>query len=203
MARASAPRKRLTPTKAAAPTKVVEPVVEPIAEDLVDDSVEGIATADDTTVPEPTVETIEETAEINVEAPAVGDSTDIPDTIPETVETVVETPVPAKDSKRLTEADLLASEYRQFYQKLLDDSGVVPPVGQLLFPNEPLTFTTSEVHRDYIVLTEDVYRMVVPFRSRRPTFTLVALAGLRIDEPQIVSKADYARLTEALLNPSE
>lgn len=200
MARTSATRRKLPTKTTAAP--VVETPEETIP-DLVNDADETIATADDTTTPD-VVETVAETpadelagqGEGNLpEAPIEGAT---PDVVP-AADPVAEAPVKAAAKGRLTEADLKRSEYRKHYQEILDSSGVSAPDGQILFPLEPLTFTTADVHKDFIILTEDVYRMVVPFRSKRPTFTLVALAGTRIDDPQVMTKADYARVTGELL----
>ena len=198
MARTSATRRKL-PTKAAAAPVVETP--EETVPDLVNDAEETIATADDTTTTVEVVEPVAETPADELAGQGEGNLPDAPiegatpDVVP-----AAEAPVKAAAKGRLTEADLKRSEYRKHYQEILDSSGVSAPDGQILFPLEPLTFTTADVHKDFIILTEDVYRMVVPFRSKRPTFTLVALAGTRIDDPQVMTKADYARVTGELLD---
>lgn len=87
--------------------------------------------------------------------------------------------------------DLDETEFRQYWQDYLDKSRVVPPKGHILFPGEPLTFQGNIIRGDMVELREDVYRMVVPFRSTRPTFTLEARKGTVVPKVQVVTKTQY------------
>lgn len=92
---------------------------------------------------------------------------------------------------KVTDDDIEGSEFRRYWTDLLESTGVQPPKGRILFPGEPITFSGQVIKKDHIILTEDVYRMVLPFRSRRPTFTLEARAGKRVQRARVITKAEY------------
>lgn len=99
----------------------------------------------------------------------------------------------------LTDEDINNSPFRRYWQKRLEESGITGlPQGRLLFPGEPLTFSGHKISGDVMVLSEDVYRVVFPFRSLTPTFTLEARAGKRVNRAKVLTKADYLRATKQL-----
>lgn len=161
-------------------------------------------TADTTEVPE--IDEVETVVDDN-EEDTVTDDTQVPpaDDAPPVAPPKDDTPTTATESKRstpavLSEKDLANNPYRKHWQEILDRSGVVPPEGRILFPGEPFTFTGKVPKgQDFIILEEPVYRMVVPFRSRRPTFTLEATAGTRVSRVAVVTKAQYEARTTQLL----
>lgn len=128
-----------------------------------------------------------------------------PDKSAAAAEPGVVTPPPAdpfvdpNPNDNLTDEEILKSDYRVYWQKVLDDSGVTPPVGRLLFPGEPLTFVGQKAQDGLLTLTEDIYRVVFPFRSLRPTFTLEMRAGRRISRLKTVTKSEYLRQTNKLI----
>lgn len=109
------------------------------------------------------------------------------------------------DDDRLTDGDVEANEYRAYWQNILDESGVTPPKGRILFPGEPLTVSAVRQRKgdDFVFLTEDVYRMIVPLRAKRPVFTLEAMAGQQMSAVEVVSKAAYEKRTKRLLDEIE
>jgi hypothetical protein len=126
----------------------------------------------------------------NLSAPP---TTGAPETVPGSAAASAEgvAAASAVDPKKLSDEDIEGSEFRQYYSRILEEADVTPPTGRILFPGEPLTFSGSIRKKDHIILTEDVYRMVLPFRSKRPTFTLEARAGKRINNVRVVTKDEY------------
>lgn len=96
--------------------------------------------------------------------------------------------------------DLDETEYRKYWLQRLADSKITPPKGHILFPGEPLTFSGNVVQGDMVQLTEDIYRMVIPFRSRRPTFTLEAKAGTIVPKVRVVTKTQYRKAVGGLFD---
>lgn len=108
-------------------------------------------------------------------------------------------PVDAQPNDNLTDEDILTSKFRTYWQNRLEESGAVPPEGRLLFPGEPLTFSGNRIAGDMVILTEDIFRVVFPFRSITPTFTLEARKGKRIHRAKVVTKAEYLRSTNQMV----
>ena len=100
---------------------------------------------------------------------------------------------PETSKSQTTLAKLDETPFRKEWLKFLADAPVAVPKGRILFPYEPLTFVGQKIAGDKVVLTEDIYRMVVPFRSKRPIFTLIARAGTTYAKTQMVSQADYIK----------
>ena len=99
--------------------------------------------------------------------------------------------------------DLPNNSFRKSWKEVLDESGVVPPKGRILFPDEPITYEGFEIDGEQVVLTKDIYRMVLPFRSNRPTFTLLARAGRRVPKGQLLSKSAYEKAVRKLDAPED
>ena len=95
------------------------------------------------------------------------------------------------DDGPLSEGDLDASEFRQSWLKWCEENNVVLPPGHILFPHEPLTFLGNAVRDNIVMISDDVYRLVLPFRSLRPTFTLVARKGTILPKTSFISKDEY------------
>lgn len=98
------------------------------------------------------------------------------------------------------EFDLDETEYRKYWTKYLAESGVSAPKGRILYPGEPLTFQGNVLQGDNVLLSEDVYRMVVPFRSRRPTFVLEARKGTIVPRVKVVTKTQYRKAVGGLFD---
>ena len=105
------------------------------------------------------------------------------------------------DSEEVAEqSDLDDTDFRKYWQEYLDKSGVTPPKGHILFPGEPMTFRGDIVRGDIVVLKEDVYRMVIAFRSTRPSFVLEAVAGTEVPKVRVVTKTEYRKAVGGLFD---
>lgn len=103
------------------------------------------------------------------------------------------------DDELAEEADLDESEFRQYWATFLAESGVAAPKGRILYPGEPLTFSGVAINGgDTVLLDEDIYRMVVPMRSRRPTFILEARAGTQVPKVRVVTRTQYQKAVGGL-----
>lgn len=104
-----------------------------------------------------------------------------------------------KDQDELAELD--ETEYRQFWTKYLQEQKVVrPPNGRILYPGEPITFVGNRKYGNVVELSEDLYQLVVPRRTRRPTFTLLARAGSVISQSEVVDKDGYLEVVSGLIS---
>lgn len=65
---------------------------------------------------------------------------------------------------------------------------IAKPEGRIIGQNDPLTFEGDKVG-NMIVVKENVYREVVPFRSKRPTYILLLTAGTQFGEGSVEAKA--------------
>ena len=148
---------------------------------------------------DPVAEVAAETVLEPVTAPYVEP---VGEVIPDAVVQPANPPVDAHGTPQtFDDSTIQNSPYRKHYQAILDASGVAAPKGRVLFPGEPLTVTA--VRRvegdDFVTLTEDVYRMILPFRSKRPTFVIEALAGQQMQRVQAVTQQEYEQATAALM----
>lgn len=92
------------------------------------------------------------------------------------------------------------SEFRTFWNEYVNDNGINLPEGHVLFPDEPLTFKGNTLRGSVVEVSEDIYRMVIPFRSKRPTFVLVARAGTIVPKAKFVTAEDYRTATQGALD---
>lgn len=105
---------------------------------------------------------------------------------------------PEEENPNVDEATLEENEFRRFWIEYCRKGGYVLPDGHVLFPGEPLTFRGNVIRGTTVELTENVYRMVIPFRSRRPIFTQVALRGQVIPKAGFITKDAYQDATRDL-----
>lgn len=103
-----------------------------------------------------------------------------------------------EENPNVDEATLEENEFRKFWIDYCRKGGYVLPDGHVLFPGEPLTFRGNVIRGTTVELTENVYRMVIPFRSRRPIFTQVALRGQVIPKAGFITKDAYRDATRDL-----
>lgn len=132
--------------------------------------------------------------------PAEGDS-DADSTVPGDTDGDGELSKEEKDQLELDELD--QTPFRANWFAWLKERGVKGPRGRILFPGEPITFTGNKKQGGIVLITQDIYRMAVPLRSRRPVFTLVARAGTTVPNHMVVTKANYNEATKDLLNEFE
>lgn len=119
-------------------------------------------------------------------------------------ESGVDTPhAPSDSAVPVYEDDLPANSFRKSWVEVLNDSGVVPPKGRIIFPDEPITYEGFDVDGDVVVLTQDIYRMALPFRSTRPTFMLLARKGRAIPKNRLLSKSAYEKAVRTLHTPED
>ncbi|AZS07894.1 hypothetical protein SEA_KABOCHA_41 [Gordonia phage Kabocha] len=102
------------------------------------------------------------------------------------------------ENPNVDESTLEENEFRQFWVDYCKRRGYVMPKGHVLFPGEPLTFRGNILRGTTVELTEDVFRMVIPFRSRRPIFTQVAKRGQVVPKVGFITKDAYQDATRDL-----
>ena len=140
-------------------------------------------------------------AEEPVEEAVVADVEENETAAEDTTPTIDETAADTGDSEEVAEqSDLDDTDFRKYWQEYLDKSGVTPPKGHILFPGEPMTFRGDIVRGDIVVLKEDVYRMVIAFRSTRPSFVLEAVAGTEVPKVRVVTKTEYRKAVGGLFD---
>ena len=108
---------------------------------------------------------------------------------------------PGRDQVDKEDRENKDSQFHEFWQKYCQDHHTGLPKGRVLFPGEPMMVREGDEQRDSVVVVgEDVYRMVIPYRAVRPTFTLVARAGFVFRADAFLSQVDYDATIAELLS---
>lgn len=87
--------------------------------------------------------------------------------------------------------DLDETDFRKGWNEYVKENNIALPEGRVLFPGEPLTFVGNRLRGNVVEVQQDVYRLVIPFRSKRPTFTLVARKGTILSKARFLPKNEY------------
>lgn len=106
------------------------------------------------------------------------------------------------DGNVQSKSDLDETDFRKAWIDYAHEKGIRFPDGHVLFPGEPLTFEGNKVRGNVVEFAEDVYRLVLPFRSKRPTFTLVARKGTLLTKARFLPKDEYRGAIGDLAVPS-
>lgn len=128
----------------------------------------------------------EETVEMeDLTEPIAGDAMVVPkqpvqEDVQEVVEEVVEKPTP-KRSRAVKTADVGVVETKEAPQPIVPAyaSREPAPKGIILGPNDPVKIEGDDLGHE-VLITQDVYRMVFPGSSKRPSYILLYPRGTKV-----------------------
>ena len=125
---------------------------------------------------------------------------DIPDAGPPEDGDDDEIATPEDENSDDNTAEIEDSEFRAYWREYAEENRIALPDGHVLFPGEPQTFHGNVIRGSVVEVTQDTYRMVIPFRSKRATFVLVARAGAILSKAKFVTAESYRAETKNALN---
>lgn len=129
----------------------------------------------------------EETVEVeDLTEPIAGDAMVVPkesvqEDVQEVVEEVVEKPAP-KRSRAAKAADVGVVETKEAPQPVIPAayaSREPAPKGIILGPDDPVRIEGDDLGQE-VLITQDVYRMVFPGSSKRPSYVLLYPRGAKV-----------------------